>query len=47
MRLRVELTVEPFVAGTPGPHVQAALDAIVAAATAAGATRLSLQIELT
>lgn len=27
MALAVEFTVEPFVEGTPGPHVQAALDA--------------------
>lgn len=27
MSLEVEFTVEPFVAGDPGPHVQAALDA--------------------
>jgi uncharacterized protein YqgV (UPF0045/DUF77 family) len=25
--LRLEYTVEPFVAGAPGPHVRAALDA--------------------
>jgi uncharacterized protein YqgV (UPF0045/DUF77 family) len=25
--LRVEFTVEPFVAGAPGPHVYAAIDA--------------------
>jgi len=25
--LRLEYTVEPFVAGAPGPHVQAALEA--------------------
>jgi uncharacterized protein YqgV (UPF0045/DUF77 family) len=36
MSLVVEFTVEPFVDGTPGPHVQAALDA----ATASG-----LQVE--
>jgi len=27
MALVVEFTVEPFVEGSPGPHVQAALDA--------------------
>ena len=27
MVLRLEYTVEPFVAGAPGPHVRAALDA--------------------
>ena len=27
MTLRVEFTVEPFVAGAPGPHVIAAVDA--------------------
>lgn len=27
MSLEVEFTVEPFEEGTPGPHVQAALDA--------------------
>ena len=27
MRLRVEFTVEPFVPGSPGAHVQAAVDA--------------------
>jgi uncharacterized protein YqgV (UPF0045/DUF77 family) len=27
MRARVEFTVEPFVAGAPGPHVLAAVDA--------------------
>lgn len=77
MRLRVEFTVEPFVAGLPGPHVQAALDAaeavgvrvafgpfgtafeapgddaltavdaIVRAATTAGATRVSVMVEQT
>jgi uncharacterized protein YqgV (UPF0045/DUF77 family) len=26
--LRVEFTVEPFVEGQPGPHVNAALDAV-------------------
>lgn len=75
MRLRAEFTVEPFVEGNPGPHVQAALDALhgagfevdvgpfgsviegserpVTAAVAAmmdadvaaGATRVSLQVE--
>jgi uncharacterized protein YqgV (UPF0045/DUF77 family) len=28
--LRVEFTVEPFVAGAPGPHVLAAVDAAAA-----------------
>jgi uncharacterized protein YqgV (UPF0045/DUF77 family) len=75
MTLQVEFTVEPFVQGDPGPHVQAAveaagaaglavefgpfgsaiagedaavlgaLDALVRAALAAGATRVSLQVE--
>ena len=27
MALTVEFTVEPFVAGEPGPHVQAAIEA--------------------
>jgi uncharacterized protein YqgV (UPF0045/DUF77 family) len=27
MRVRVEFTVEPFVAGAPGPHVLAAVEA--------------------
>jgi len=27
MALRIEFTVEPFVEGNPGPHVQAAVDA--------------------
>lgn len=27
MALEVEFTIEPFEEGTPGPHVQAALDA--------------------
>jgi uncharacterized protein YqgV (UPF0045/DUF77 family) len=31
MGLRVEFTVEPFVEGSPGPHVSAALDAVRAA----------------
>jgi uncharacterized protein YqgV (UPF0045/DUF77 family) len=74
MALTVEFTVEPFVAGEPGPHVQAAiaaarrsglavdvgpfgtsvsgdddrvldtLDAVVRAAVAAGASRVSLQL---
>lgn len=74
MALVVEFTVEPFVEGAPGPHVQAALDAarasgldvdfgpfgtsvsgpddevlatldaIVRAAVAAGATRVSVQV---
>jgi uncharacterized protein YqgV (UPF0045/DUF77 family) len=69
-----EFTIEPFVEGNPGPHVQAGLDAVraagfepevgpfgstitgeldvitaavtdlLAAATAAGATRVSLQV---
>lgn len=30
MSLVVEFTVEPFVEGSPGPHVQAALDAATA-----------------
>ena len=30
MSLRVEFTVEPFVAGAPGPHVLAAVDAAAA-----------------
>jgi len=72
--MRAEFTVEPFVDGHPGPHVQAAIaaagasgatvevgpfgtaiagaddlvlhaiDAVVRAATGAGATRLTLQI---
>jgi uncharacterized protein YqgV (UPF0045/DUF77 family) len=72
--LVVEFTVEPFVEGAPGPHVQAAwgaaeasgltvergpfgtslagdeaavldaVDAVVRAAVAAGATRVSLQV---
>jgi uncharacterized protein YqgV (UPF0045/DUF77 family) len=72
--LTVEFTVEPFVAGRPGPHVWAAIDAargsglavevgpfgtsvsgddarvldavdaVVRAAVAAGATRVSLQL---
>lgn len=28
MPLKVEFTVEPFVPGNPGPHVQAALQAV-------------------
>jgi uncharacterized protein YqgV (UPF0045/DUF77 family) len=74
MTLQVEFTIEPFVEGSPGPHVQAAVaaaeaaglavefgpfgsaasgdddavlaavDAIVRAALAAGATRVSLQL---
>jgi uncharacterized protein YqgV (UPF0045/DUF77 family) len=74
MALTVEFTVEPFVAGEPGPHVRAAIDAaqrsglavevgpfgtsvsgddarvldtvdaVVRAAVAAGATRVSLQL---
>lgn len=31
MTLLAEFTVEPFVDGSPGPHVQAAVDAAVAA----------------
>lgn len=31
MTLHAEFTVEPFVDGSPGPHVQAAVDAAVAA----------------
>jgi uncharacterized protein YqgV (UPF0045/DUF77 family) len=72
--LRVEFTVEPFVAGSPGAHVQAAIDAarargididfgpfgsafvddeatvlaavdaVLRAAIAAGATRVSYQV---
>jgi uncharacterized protein YqgV (UPF0045/DUF77 family) len=72
--LRVEFTVEPFVAGEPGAHVQAAIDAarahgleidfgpfgsvvegadaaaldavdaVIRAAFAAGATRVSYQV---
>jgi uncharacterized protein YqgV (UPF0045/DUF77 family) len=75
MTLHAEFTVEPFVEGAPGPHVQAAvdaarasgvtvdfgpfgtslagddasvldaIDAVLAAALAAGATRISLQLE--
>ena len=30
MSVRVEFTVEPFVAGAPGPHVLAAVDAAAA-----------------
>lgn len=30
MTLRVEFTVEPFVAGAPGPHVLAAVEAAAA-----------------
>ena len=29
--LRAEFTVEPFISGHPGPHVEAALDAAAAA----------------
>ncbi|MGH9230626.1 MAG: thiamine-binding protein [Acidimicrobiales bacterium] len=77
MALIVEFTVEPFVAGKPGPHVRAAIDAaqrsglavevgpfgtsvsgdearvldavdaVVRAAVAAGATRVSLQLART
>ncbi|MGH3442314.1 MAG: thiamine-binding protein [Nitriliruptorales bacterium] len=73
--LRVEFTVEPFVEGRPGPHVNAAVDAVAAtglevdfgpfgsavqgddetvvaavadlirAATAAGASRVAIQVE--
>jgi uncharacterized protein YqgV (UPF0045/DUF77 family) len=76
MALTVEFTVEPFIEGSPGPHVQAAVEAaeanglavefgpfgttvsggddatilstvhgILEAAVAAGATRVSLQLE--
>jgi uncharacterized protein YqgV (UPF0045/DUF77 family) len=75
MGLRAEFTVEPFVEGRPGDHVQAAVDALRAAGfevdvgpfgsavhgaegpvvdalaamlratVAAGATRVSLQVE--
>ena len=31
MTLHAEFTVEPFVDGSPGPHVRAAVDAAVAA----------------
>ena len=34
MTLHAEFTVEPFVEGAPGPHVQAAVDAAVAAGLA-------------
>ena len=74
-RLRLEITIEPFVAGEPGPHVIAAAEAartaglevefgpfgtaisgptdevvalladLVGGPIAAGATRLTLQIE--
>ena len=74
MALTVEFTIEPFVPGEPGPHVQAAVEAaersgltvdfgpfgtavtgddeavlaavdrILRAAVAAGATRISLQV---
>lgn len=74
MSLEVEFTIEPFVAGEPGPHVRAAIEAaeqagvavdvgpfgttvsgdddavlgavdrLLRAATAAGATRISLQV---
>ena len=74
MALTVEFTIEPFVPGDPGPHVQAAVEAaersglavdfgpfgtavtgddeamlaavdrILRAAVAAGATRVSLQV---
>ena len=74
MTLVVEITIEPFVVGEPGPHVRAAVEAaersgltvdfgpfgttvsgddeaaldavdrILRAATAAGATRVSLQL---
>jgi len=30
MALTVEFTVEPFIEGSPGPHVQAAVDAAAA-----------------
>jgi uncharacterized protein YqgV (UPF0045/DUF77 family) len=75
MALRAEFTIEPFHEGRPGPHVQAAVDALeaagftvdvgpfgsaidgadlevveavralTAAALAAGATRVSVQVE--
>lgn len=75
MRARAEFTVEPFVDGNPGPHVQAAIDvvsgagltpvigpfattfeanaeeaaeviaAMLKAASAAGADRVSLNVE--
>ena len=74
MQVVAEFTIEPFVEGSPGPHVQAGLDAVRAsglepdigpfgstvigdldavnraltalltAATAAGASRISLQV---
>ncbi len=34
-RLRVEFTVEPFVPGSPGPHVTAAIAAVESAGFAA------------
>jgi uncharacterized protein YqgV (UPF0045/DUF77 family) len=34
MTLQLEFTVEPFVEGAPGPHVQAAVDAASAAGLA-------------
>jgi uncharacterized protein YqgV (UPF0045/DUF77 family) len=76
MRLSVEFTIEPFVEGSPGPHVAAGIDAVQAtgvdvevgpfgttatgeagavlaavtalceAATAAGAKRISLQLNV-
>ena len=76
MDVVAEFTIEPFVEGTPGAHVQAALDAVrgaglepeigpfgstvhgeltavssalaelVEATTAAGATRVSVQVSL-
>jgi uncharacterized protein YqgV (UPF0045/DUF77 family) len=75
MAVRLEFTVEPFLEGSPGPHVRAAVEAVeavglpttfgpfsteasgdpgqvadataalVRAAFAAGATRVSVQIE--
>ena len=54
MSLEVEFTIEPFVAGEPGPYgttvagddeaVLTAVDRLLRAATAAGATRVSLQV---
>jgi uncharacterized protein YqgV (UPF0045/DUF77 family) len=37
VRVRAEFTVEPFVAGRPGPHVTAAIDA-------AGTTGLAVDV---
>jgi uncharacterized protein YqgV (UPF0045/DUF77 family) len=76
VQVRVEFTIEPFVDGSPGRHVQAALEALatagiaaefgpfgssfevdhrdlgalsdaISAAVAAGATRISAQVEAT